>query len=187
MIKLSSRQSAIIAYVLEHSAVEDNVKLLSFSLTGSEAPGKQVIAYAKVLHPDEELFLLFTLSDFSDRIFMTVSDGDPKELSKVLATLEEYDHYSNKLLVGSSVKMPSAYLSGFGKIGVILLAASTSPLLIRVGKCIRIKGSVYHPYLVTFIDEQEYALKSEKGFDELLNQFERTDKDLVSLIQAERD
>ena len=77
--------------------------------------------------------------------------------------------------------MPSEYLLRYEKVGLVLSSLSTFTILQSIPKCIEISGETLTPLLTAFLDEREYRLVAEEGFLKLLDDFEATHKDVVSM------
>ena len=167
--------AGIVAAVLSNELFEDEANLIRFEGENSI----QKCAYAGS-QEDNTVNAVFTLPSHSHKVFLTVSDGDPREIARTLAHLDEVDS-RNCIHTGDVVRFSTEYMENYQKIGVVLLHIDVSPALCGLAEELAFEEKVYTPMLVLFLSMEEYLVWKDYGFGALMKQFEEKGRDLVSI------
>ena len=165
----------ILHVLMENPLFEDNSHLLSFSENGE----KLMCAYIRG-EEDKSICAVFNLPTVTDKLFLTVSDGDPEKIARVMAHLEETD-VTNCLHKTDICRFDYSYLQDHNKIGVMLLSIKVSPVFDDLKDEMVFSGKKIKPFLVVFISQEEYDYWKKFGLNALMDYFSENDKDLVSI------
>jgi len=107
-----------------------------------------------------------------------VSDGDPYELCKEMAALQEYNENTAHLCKTHTVKTGSQYMERAG--WVAYLITSTAVLTDDLPNSADIAGEKVRFHLAIPLSKEEYELKLAKDNDALMEYFERSRRDIVA-------
>jgi len=161
--------------IMDLESLEDKVKMIGFE----DKECSFECAYIKAID-DDNIHVVFNLPIYSDKWFLTVSDGNPDEIAKVIAHLEEVDKdkSANK---NDVIRFDTEYLRIHGIIGVLLLDVKVSPVFEGFGSHVEYGKNKVYPLLVVFLSQKEYEIWKNDGHDKLMDYFDLHDKDLVSI------
>ena len=165
----------ILHRLMDNPLLKDTSHQLSFVEDGSEL----LCSYIES-QDDEEVSVVLNKPTFSNKLFLTVTDGDPEKVARVMAHLEETD-IKKCLHQSDIVRFDYSYLKDFNKIGVLLLNINVSPVFDDLESEMVLSDNKIHPLLVLFISQDEYEYKKQHGHDALMDYFAENDKDLVSI------
>jgi hypothetical protein len=153
----------------------DKARLLNFeSETGTE-----YTAYVK-LNVSEDIYIVFNLPTNSNKLFMTVTDGDPESIAYLISELESADK-SRAFKLRDTVRFNNDYLIKNDKVGVLLLPASVSNVLSKLSNFGSLSGKVFELSLCVFISAEEDSFQKNFGNDGLMDKFSRENKDLIAI------
>jgi hypothetical protein len=176
----TKRQYEALTYALEHARVAPEADIFYFSFE-DKSSRRYYVAAAAVTDGGPDVNLVFTVASHSRWIFITATDGVAHDVARLLARLEdfvanseEHVHYSHTLAIDEP------FAAKNGRVAMLLLPASVSPLMRDWPDETTLDGQTYHLALVVFLTPAEYRLKRERGYDALLDQFEAEDRDLVT-------
>ena len=175
-INVNEKEHAhIIAQVLELELTQDKANMLNFE------SGELVdhTAYIK-LDFEEDIFIVFTLPCGSNKIFITVTDGEPEIISFLLSEIERAD-VTKTFRFRDTIRFNHEYLIKHDKVGVILLPITVSNILSKIAELKALDEQAYESYLCTFISADEYACNMNFGSDALMDKFARENKDLIAI------
>ncbi len=132
---------------------------------------------------DEQVNAIYTLADKASMVFVTLTNGDPKEIAESLAFLELYqEEYGDLRLLSLLDLRDRSYLRQAGRVGAVLMMPSTLNYFENVPLHATLAdGREIHVFMVTFLSEREMRICNESGADALLDYFEATEKDLIGL------
>jgi hypothetical protein len=165
----------IINNVLELELATDKAKLLNFD----SGTGTEYTAYVK-LNVSEEIYIVFNLPTNSNKLFMTVTDGDPESIAYLISELENADK-SKGFKVRDTVRFNNDYLIKNDKVGVLLLPAAVSNILSDLGNFNSLSDEAYELLLCVFISAEDYSFQKNFGNDGLMDKFARENRDLIAI------
>ncbi len=171
----------ILHVLMEIPLLEDNSHLLSFVDNDEEL----MCAYIRG-KDDKEVCAVLNLPTSTDKLFLTLSDGDPEKIARVLAHLEETDT-KNCLHKNDILRFDYSYLQENNKIGVVLLSIKVSPVFNGLEHNMIFNGKKIQLMLVVFISQEEYDYRKKFGHDALMDYFSDKDKDLVSIAKLNQE
>lgn len=166
----------ILDIVMDIKAFEKKAKLLNFE----DSNRILKTAYVKAKN-EENLHVVFNLPTLSNKIFITISDGDPEQVAAIMSHLEDIDASKSELDYSHVVRFNEEYFIKHGKIGVILLPIAVSPPLKFLSNTSLHDLYSSTLYLVVFITSDEYEYWKNEGHNRLMEKFERDEKDLICL------
>ena len=124
--------------------------------------------------------LVFTVASYSHLVLVTVTDGAPAAVGALLAALEDFDTTIAALGIGHTVPLTThRYAVEHGRCAAVLLDHTTLNLLSSLDSVVEFEGHTCHFAFVLFLDEAEYRVKREQGFDGLLEYLNRTGRRLI--------
>lgn len=162
--------------LMDDKIFEDEATLLSFRDSAKVLKG----AYIKSTD-DQSVSLCCNLPLLNNKLFLTVSDGCPNAVTGLMSQLEEITANNAEIDMYHAVRFNDEYFLEKGVVGVLLLPISVSPALKHVSPEIHYKGDKIELFLVVFLSEEEYLFWKAKGNNQLMDKFEKDDKDLVSM------
>jgi len=124
--------------------------------------------------------MVFTLGSGQRRVYLTVTDGDEREVADVLARIEDYSGGTDVSL-GDTLVLESKYLSDNGRGALLLLEPKISNLLREFPDVLSTGTGQFSCYLVVFLSKAEYSTKLKLGVGALLERMQSEKKDLVSI------
>lgn len=175
MQKYKKEHANVIAQVLDLEITCDSAQMLNFE----SGEGTDHTAYVK-LDGDYDIFVVFNLPGATNKIFFTVTDGDPEVVSYLVSEIEQADILHN-FRVRDTVRFNHEYLVQNAKVGVLLLPIAVSNVLSGLKDIHNLEGDKYELYLCTFISAEDYAFQRNFGFDELMDKFSRENRDLIAI------
>lgn len=178
--KLPEQELDALQAVQKHVELGDTA-LYAYQVEAGSGPDTCHVAAAPHVR-DPSLHVIFTLGSLSPHVLITVTDGEPQAIARVLADLEAYD-VPPRLGHGHTAPIESSYLNEHGRVGVVLLRPAVSNALAHVPDELVAGRRRLHCLLVLFLSEEELALKRAEGLDELLDYFEDIGRDVIA-IQA---
>ena len=143
-------------------------------------------AVARIAFDDEEILnVIFSLCSQTNIVFITITDGDSRQVAKIISSIEYYVKYENTLEMGDSLSLiDSDFLVKNNVYGAVLLKVSVIPFLPNFPYSMELStGESISTMLVTFINKKEYMHIKQNGFTSLVDYFADTNKDLYSLQQ----
>ena len=162
--------------LLERLPVEPKAKYDEFA--GLSSRGKSLVGYSN-LSGDEHTRVFFTFSDWTDSVFVSVSNARVDEFSQLLARLEAYSDAAVK--IGHVVRMESDYLQENGRVGFVMLPVDTVGYFSAIPESAQLDGYYVSFLLAVLISQQEYEVWARQGYAGLLGHFDKVNKDLVSI------
>lgn len=165
----------ILHTLMESPLFSDEANLMRFE------DDSGILRAAYISSEEEGVNLFCNLPTKSEKIFLTVSDGEPEKIARYMSHLEEVDATRNQLSARDVVIFSDTYLSENQKVGILLLPARVSSALNHVPDEISFEGKSYLTFLVVFIRDTEYEIWKEKGCDFLLDLFDRENRDLIGI------
>lgn len=177
-MNLSARECSVLEAVQHHVDIRA-VTLWEFAAGAPRSHGISHVASAPHAR-DALLHVVFSLASLSPHLFITVTDGEPEAVARVLADLEAYD-VPPRLAHGHTVPMESTYLAENGRVGVVLLRPVVSNALSHMPDELVAGEQRLHCLLVLFLSREEFDLKRREGLDELLGYFEDIGRDVTAL------
>jgi hypothetical protein len=166
----------ILDAIMDIDLFEKKAKLLNFE------DSEQTLKTAYIKAKDEEnLHVVFNLPILSNKIFITISDGDPEQVAAIASHLEEIDALKSELDYSHVVRFNEDYFLKKKKIGVIILPVAVSPSLKSLSTIYFNDDYTAKLHLIVFITADEYECWKNEGQNHLMERFEREGKDLVCL------
>ncbi|NVJ51545.1 MAG: suppressor of fused domain protein [Gammaproteobacteria bacterium] len=125
--------------------------------------------------------VIFSFPQKSDDCYLMITDGDPEELAKEVAALQEYNENNTHLCKDHTVPTENRYLNNAGWYSYLI----TSP---------RISYSDFSPlhkigdreirfHLALPLTQQEREIKMNNGINSLIEQFAAKNRDTISFNQ----
>lgn len=176
--KLPKSENLLFMYLLRNAPVNPEARTFEFQCKGRKT-GQ--FAIASTLRDAQDLSVVCTLGSASKHVFMTVTDGDPKEVAGILAEIEDYDANSTHLQSGETLAMESAYMRTNYRQGVLLVDPRVSNVFSTFPETAEVGDATYHFMLVIFLNEAEYDVKRRRGLEALFEDFAAKGKDLTRI------
>lgn len=176
-IIFNKEQNALFVYLLDRELLLPDATLKQYDFHKDNS-GYRTTAYVEAKSSGEKSFAIFNLPEKTNSVFLLISDGDPEVLSKVVASLEEYDASTCSLCVGDTVPMKEPYVLAAGWSAALFLPVGVIAQEMPNSKVI--SGKEFFFNLVVFIDADELKIKTELGLDELLGVFEKKTRGIIT-------
>ena len=167
--------ASIISKVLDLELADDKASMLNFE----SGENVDFTTYVK-LNVTEDIFIVLTLPTDSNKVFFTVTDGNPEIIAFLLSEIERTD-LTKGFGMRDTIRFNHEYLIENDKVGVMLLPISVSNVLSEITEIKTLSGKPYELYLCTFISADDYACNKNLGSDALMDKFSRENKDLISI------
>jgi hypothetical protein len=165
---------------MTRAPVEARAKTYSFRFQGTN---RDILVASAPVKDSPGLHLVFTLGSGLGSAFLTVTDGDERQVADLLARLEDYS-VSASLDVGHTLVLESEYLTDNGRKALLLLEPRVSNILRGIPDEVPTGAGLRTCYLVVFLSVVEYTTKLNGGVGVLLEQFKNEGKDLVAMRAA---
>ena len=181
MTALNKLQAAVLVFLFEKLAFEDEVNTLNFSLAGDFC-GKYFGGFAGT--PNEQLEqvakVAFTLPTYTDSVFLAVTHSKERDVIRILANIEDYEReHSRELNLGEVVLLPKFQIDGNERIhAVLLLRTAISELLNTIPDRQMIGGREIKFALVVPLTKAEFDYRKKFGHDALMDKLQDQDKDI---------
>lgn len=133
--------------------------------------------------PKDSAHVVFSLPRRDGHMYLTVSDANPQEVSRVISHLDEVDARGD-VHEGHVVRFDMSYLTAYGIVGVFVCNIRVSPVLRALAEGLEYEGCRLHPLLAIFVTKKEYQVWKSEGMNGLLDYFEVAAKDIVSISQG---
>lgn len=169
----------IVSRVLETERAGDEAELFGYVPKRGTTLHQAVVPVV----PDDDLRIVFTIPTETTSIFITVSDGDPPLVRRMLANLDEMERDGATLGIGDVVRFEDKDLEQHGVAGVALLPLSLSGVLCGLDDTFEHGGRIYKFWLVVFLSFLEYGIWKAHGQEMLMAHFDDVDKDLFTFEQ----
>jgi hypothetical protein len=173
-------QAQVLVILLEKLPVEPEAQIFHFSYTHNPAR-RYYAAAARLRDCEEAIWVIATLcSHASDRVFVTLTDGDPQVVAGILSGIERFHVEDEAVDEGHTLDMSSRpALQQRGLTAALLLIPAITPPLQDLPYQTMIGEHHAHFLLTIFLSDAEYQLKKQHGLEALLQQFETENKDLI--------
>lgn len=135
------------------------------------------------LEMDEETVSLCMTSNECGKVFLSVTDGDPKQISLLLAYLAYYNNHKKPLGIGHTFRPDSKYLNDNGKEGLVFMPANILPLLSDIPMKSNIGGCQIQFLITVFLNSKDFEIKEKYGLDGLLNHLSDDQRDIIQLVE----
>lgn len=156
------------------ACLKDN-RFFSFKLGDDE---NYIVATAGIdFDDDSETSICYTMN--SGNVYLTVSDGDPQEVSLLMAYIKSL---GSEFSFGNVVEISdSEYLQKYDRCGAVFLVPETLPILEQVPNEAIISGIRTKFLLIVFLNRSEMEIMKDAGFDSLLDYFIKKKRDVIRL------
>ena len=170
-MELNQFENALVVFMFEVMKVNGSVEYYEYE-------GGYKAATLLVGDEKDPLHLIFSFPNESDDCYLMLSDGNPRELAKLMASLQEYNEGEAHLCTGHTVPSESKYMEESGWAAFLLSSpqitySSFPELNIFSGRKI-----MFH--MAIPITEEERELKISSGLDALIDEFEEKERDVVT-------
>lgn len=133
--------------------------------------------YMQIGNGEDSIQLVFSFPKEKSDCYLTFTDGDPKELCKEMASLQEYNDETAHLCDGHTVPTSSKYMKSGGWVSYLItvtpIAHKALPMFVDIfGRNIRF-------HLAVPLNKEEYEIKLERGYDALLDFLDEKGRDIV--------
>jgi len=174
-------KAEVVYRVLDNEHIKDNCEFIDTEFHDDD----NIYIQAKAgIIPDNDLFIYFSIPQNTPNIFITISDGDSDLVQKIIGNVEQKDvknpSYFTKKKV---VRYENQELNRRGVFGIVLLPLSVSGILDSMEETFEFANKEYSFQLVTMLSKTEIELWEKDGFENLMEFFDSTDKDLLSFEQ----
>lgn len=170
-MKFSKFDSSLYIYLAKLLGTEATLK--AFEIENQYRAG-----YFEVGDEDDPINLVFSFPKESNDCYLMFTDGDPKKISLELASIQTYNENTAHLCYMHTVKTDSAYFKENG--WKAFLITTPAMALDEIPNFTSIDNKDISFRLLVLLDENQYRLKLECGYDALLDYFEETGKDIVA-------
>lgn len=174
---MAPNEKLTMAYLMTRLEPGHDANYQEFELT---APlQRHLVAHCQIdVESVRPYYAIFTLGRHSDRIFLTVTDGDPGRLASIFANIESYDSSVKELGYGHTMRLADSYLEQNQRPAVLFLRPDVHPFLDNLPYCEDLDGRHLEFLYVAFLSEEEYSHKLSHGLDSLVEKFVAEHKDL---------
>jgi hypothetical protein len=178
MSNLKDRPKEIIKMIDRSVPYLKEKKFFSFQIEKTE---NYIVATAKIdFDDDKDTYLCYTLNN--GNIYMTVSDGNPKEIGIALSEIKSLIKDEQNLRAGYAIELNNnEYLNAQGRYGAVLLTPHTLPVLDHIPYETHIFGEKIKFFLVVFLSQAEISILKQKNFDNLLDHFTDVNRDIIRI------
>lgn len=128
---------------------------------------------------DDSVNLICSLPTITQNIYVTVSDGDPALIRRIVATIEDTERES-AVLLGNLLALNDPILRNRNIYGVLFLPASEFNALEGLPSKICTKEKEFKFLAVIFLSKEELEIWEERGHDALIDHFIAVERDIVS-------
>lgn len=176
----SKYAAAVLAHLFAHVEMDKAVDTARFQPPGGSL---HATACGRLRIPQlRNLQLVFTLGVTSPRVYMNLTNVDPREIARVLANLEERDLRTGKPPPQYSILgFRDAYLMEYSRGGALLMEPERFRGFERLEHVAEIQNRVVSFSMVVFITREELEYGQIQGIRALLEHFNEQDRDLISL------
>jgi hypothetical protein len=178
IMNLSKSRAEILAYVAQRLPVDDDLTILNFQLS----PAADVQLFAAVGHVQDEfgsIDIVFSLPEGQGNVFFGTTSGDPKNVARILANLEDYEHETARHLhPGEVVRFPNASSDLEMPDAVLLLPISASTLLADIEGRATIDSRNMTFVLAMPVSHADLEYRRIQGHDALIDYFEEHQREL---------
>lgn len=152
------------------------------SLKASEYETGIRAGYFVVGSDDDPINLVFSFPLNNDDCYFTFTDGDTSEITKEIASIQEFNETNAHLCDGHTVPTKIWYFNDSGWVSHLI----TIPAIAYedLPNTLEIDGRTIRLHLVVPLSESEYNVKLKNGYDELLDYFEENQRDIVDFNYA---
>jgi Suppressor of fused protein (SUFU) len=133
--------------------------------------------YFVVGSDDDPINFVFSFPLRNDDCYFTLTDGDASEVSKEIASIQEYNENNAHLCDGHTVPTKNSYFNNAGWISHLITISAIA--YDDLPNTMNIDGKTIRLHLVIPLSEVEYDVKLNNGYDELLDFFEKNERDIV--------
>ncbi|NVJ62440.1 MAG: suppressor of fused domain protein [Gammaproteobacteria bacterium] len=137
--------------------------------------------YISVGSDEDPIFLVFSFPKHSEESYLMLSDGNPKELVRQMAALQEYNENEAHLCNGHTIPTDNEYLNNVGWYSYLITNPRFSykdlPLVQEIdGRKVRF-------HLALPITKEERDLKIKNGLEALIDEFGNKNRDTITFDQ----
>jgi hypothetical protein len=178
MINLSASQSAVFVYIAKKVNLAKEIFIESYSFE-PDVNTFYDVAFARIPSGGAPVYAVVSLPKNSDRVYITISDGDPTRISKLVSSIQHYGEMKTRLCMGDTVPLSNdsdALSAGWSA----ALLAPVDLMLDDLPDSAEIQGKKYCFNLVVLINEAERQHKMLNGFEGLMDLFELNQRDIVT-------
>ena len=152
------------------------------SLRASEYETGIRAGYFVVGSDDDPINLVFSFPLKNDDCYFTFTDGDVSEITKEIASIQEFNETKAHLCDGHTVPTKNKYFNDSGWVSHLI----TIPAIAYeyLPNTLEIDGRTIRLHLVIPLSANEYNVKLKNGYDELLDYFEENQRDIVCFNYA---
>lgn len=181
MTALSKLQAAVLAFLFEKLANEEEINTLDFSLAGNFC-GKYFGAFADIQKEKREADakVAFTLPTYTNSVFVAVTHSQERDVIRILANIEDYEReHSLELNLGEVVLIPKFQIESNESIhAVLLLRTAIHEDLKTIPDRQMIGGREIKFALVVPLTKAEFDYRKKFGHDALMDDFQAQGKDI---------
>jgi len=151
-------------------------------LQAYEFPGGFRSGHVLIGDDSDPIYVVFSFPNKSDDCYVMITDGDPKELAKQMAALQEYNENTAHLCNGHTVPTDCRYLNESGWHAYLVTSPTITfgdfPLSHIVGN----REISFH--LALPISSEERMLKMESGLEALFDKFSDIERDTITFSKT---
>jgi hypothetical protein len=176
-VELPALQAAVLVHLFDNVELLEPIDTLDFKLAGGD---RHFAAYGK---PKDlsGLQLIFTLGTTSERIYLTVSNGDPVEIARVLCNFEDIDREDGVVTQFQLREFADEYMGKHGWKGALFIPPDNFPSLERLADTADVGGRRYYFSLVIFLSDADVRFGKLRSVGSLLEKIVAEDRDLTSI------
>jgi hypothetical protein len=116
-----------------------------------DCSGRQLVEYCRMeFESDSPIYAVFTVGRHSNKVFLAITDGDPIQLSSVLAGVESYDSLNRSVGFGHTMRIENEYLAQNRRPALLFLRPQLLPFLDHFPDCVNIGERHLDFFLVIF-------------------------------------
>ena len=125
--------------------------------------------------------VVFSFPRESNDCYLMITDGDPKQLAREMAALQEYNENEAHLCKGHTVPTKNSYLNDAGWNSYLITTPRFSYADFPLSN--DIDGREIRFHLALPLTHREKELKMREGLECLIDQFERINRDTITFNQ----
>jgi hypothetical protein len=183
-VQLSAFENEIYIFLLENLPTNDVATIYEFQLEGQEN-SNHAIAYSP-LNGEDEYNFVFSLGRHSQNVFITIANGDTKEIARAVANIEDCDVEKGGLSLDDFVDLDINIFRRNGWKGVLLMPVSLLGTLESFPLCKVISGNYVNFFLAVLISHDEYCCMKSSGIEALMEKFDEEGKDIIGNLKYGR-
>jgi Suppressor of fused protein (SUFU) len=179
-LNLNTYQASILTLLFETLPIGHSVEHVDFALKGG-SNDRHHIAHARILTGENKVHVVFTLPLRSAKVFLALTEYKMKDVARLLANLTEYERENSLALgIGEVVVTPDQQeQTAELPFAVIVMPIETSKDCAALPTFKEVKGKLTTFQFVVPLTKEEWSVRKQDGYDELIDHFETKGKSIL--------